>query len=289
MVDTARAKAPLRDLEAAAFAQQHVGDRHADVLQFHFHVAVRRIIITEHRQVAQDGDARRVHRHQDHRLLRVALRFEIGLAHHDGDLAPRIAHARRPPFAAIDHIFIAIAFDAGFDIGRIRTGGEGFGHQEGRPDLAVHQRFEPFVLLFARAIAMEYFHIARVGRGTVEDFGCKTDAAHFLGAQRIFEIGEAGAFEFEGFIDMMMAVVARRHEQVPDALILGLGLQIFDHLDHLPAFALRILFTVGGDSRADMVLDEIPDPVAPVGLPFGRFEIHRGNPLSFVRLAGKLA
>ena len=42
-------------------------------------------------EVAQDVDARRVHRDRQHRLLRVALGAEVGLAHDDRDLAARIA------------------------------------------------------------------------------------------------------------------------------------------------------------------------------------------------------
>src|SRR3546814_987666 len=64
-------------------------------------MAVRRVVITEDGQVAQDVHAGRVERHQHHRLLRVALRGEVGLAHHDRDLAARIARARRPPLGVI--------------------------------------------------------------------------------------------------------------------------------------------------------------------------------------------
>ena len=91
MVDTAWSKAPLRDLEAAAFAQQHVRCGNADILQFDFHMAMRRIVISEHRKVTQDFNARRVEFHQHHRLLRMALGFEIGLAHDNRDFAARVA------------------------------------------------------------------------------------------------------------------------------------------------------------------------------------------------------
>ena len=91
VVDTARPEAALSDLEPAPFAQQHVAGRNAHVLQFDFHVAVRCIVIAEHRQVAQDVHTRRIKRHEDHALLSMALRAEIGLAHDDGDLAARIA------------------------------------------------------------------------------------------------------------------------------------------------------------------------------------------------------
>ena len=119
MVDAARAEAPLGNLETAAFAQQHIGDGDTHVLHLDFHVPVRGIVITEHRQVTDDVHTRRIVGHQHHRLLRVTIGFEIGLAHHDRHFAARIAEARRPPFAAVDDVFVAIAFNAGFDVGRV--------------------------------------------------------------------------------------------------------------------------------------------------------------------------
>jgi hypothetical protein len=73
---------------------------------------------------------------------------------------------------------------------------------------------------------------------------------------------------------MMMAVIARRHEEVPKALCLGLGLQLLDHRDHLPAFPFRILFEIGRHGGADVIGDEAFHAIAPIGLPFGGFEIH---------------
>ena len=49
---------PCAILEPAPFAQQNVLGGHADVDHLDFHVAVRRIVITEHRQVAQDVHGR---------------------------------------------------------------------------------------------------------------------------------------------------------------------------------------------------------------------------------------
>ena len=66
MMDTPRPEPPLRNLEPAPFAQEHVRRRNADILQLDFHMAVRRIIIPEDGQVAQDVYARRVELHQDH-------------------------------------------------------------------------------------------------------------------------------------------------------------------------------------------------------------------------------
>ena len=287
VVDAARPEAALRDFEAAPFAQQHVADRDAHVHHLDFHVAVRGIVIAEHRQVADDVHARRVDRHQHHRLLRVALRREVGLAHHDRDLAARIAEARGPPLAPVDHVMIAVALDPSFDVRRVRGGGVGLGHQEGRTDLAVHQRTQPLFLLLAGAVAVEHFHVAGVGRGAVEHFRRPADAAHFLGAQGVFEVGEARAFEFEGIIDMVMAVVARRHEQVPDAGVLGQLLLVLDDLDHLPAITFGVLRLVDIHVGAHVRLDEIAHTIAPVDLAFGGFEIHGVVPLSS-KIAGRI-
>ena len=94
MVDAAGPEPALRDLEAAALAEDQVLGRHAHVAQDHLAVAVRRVVIAEHRQHPLDLDARRVERHEDLRLLLVARRVGIGLAHHDRDLAAPIARRR---------------------------------------------------------------------------------------------------------------------------------------------------------------------------------------------------
>ena len=93
MVDAAWSKAPLRDLEPATFAQQHVRCRNADILQFDFHMTMRRVVIPKDRQMAQNVHTGGIEFHQHHRLLRMALGFEIGLAHDNRDLATRVACA----------------------------------------------------------------------------------------------------------------------------------------------------------------------------------------------------
>ena len=118
-MDAARTEAALRDLETAAFAEQDVFFRHANVFQKHLGVAVRRVVKAEHRQHLLHLDAGSIERHQDLRLLLVLRRLRIGLAHQDRDLAAGIADARRPPFAAVDDVVIAILFDARFDVGGV--------------------------------------------------------------------------------------------------------------------------------------------------------------------------
>ena len=81
----------LGNLESPSLAEQHVRGRHAYVLERHLAMPVRRIVIAEYRQHPAHGDAGRVHRHQDHRLLLMPGRGGIGLAHEDGDAAARVA------------------------------------------------------------------------------------------------------------------------------------------------------------------------------------------------------
>jgi hypothetical protein len=169
-MDPARPRAALRDLEPPALAQQQVtlDGRDADVLQrvdADFHVAVRRVVIAVDGQRALDG----------HPLASSGMRIidccwclrashGVGLAHQDRDLAARIAGPARPPFAAVDDIVVAVADDAAFDVGRVGRSDPGLGHQERRADFAAHQGGEPLLLLLARAVAVEHFHVAGVGR-----------------------------------------------------------------------------------------------------------------------------
>ena len=104
VMNAAGAETRLRDLEAAALAEQDVVGRHAHVLEHDLGVAVRRVVEAEHRQHAQHLHARRLHRHEDLRLLCMLRGGRVGLAHHDEHLAARVAGAGRPPLAAVDHV-----------------------------------------------------------------------------------------------------------------------------------------------------------------------------------------
>ena len=79
---------------------------------------------------------------------------------------------------------------------------------------------------------------------------------------------------------MVMTIIARRHEQVPDASVLSQLLLVFDDLDDFPAITFSILSLVSVHVRADMRFNEVAHPVAPIGLPFSWFEIHGCVPSS---------
>jgi hypothetical protein len=272
VVNAARAEATLGDLEAAPFAQQDVADGHAHVLEIHLHVAVGRIVIAHHVQRARDADALGIGRDHDHALLRVLGRFGVGLAHGDEDLAARIAGARDPPLVAVDDVFVALALDAGADVGGVGGGDFGLGHGEGRADLAFQQGLEPALLELGTAVAGNGLHIAGVRRGAVEDFGSPWHAAHDFGQRCVFLVGQARAVVARGF------GAVHGQEQIPQACGLGLGLELFNGLQRRPALAGgRVGLHLVGIflfRRVDVVVHELEQALLQV-LGFGRVvEVH---------------
>ena len=276
MVDAPRPEPPLRDLEPPALAQQDVVDRHAHVGEADFAVPMRGMVIAIDRQHPLDPHARRVERDQHHALLPVARGAGVGLAHQDADPAARVADPRRPPFAAVDDIMVAIAIDARFDVCGVGGGDRRLGHQEDRADLAMHQRPQPFLLLRQRAVAVQHLHVAGIGGGAVEAFAGPVDPPHFLGAQRIFEVRELRALEHERVVDMGLPGM-RGHEEIPQPGGLGACLHVLDHGEYLPRIAVMVLAVVLGTARRDLPGDEIAYPIAEMRLALAEGEIHRAS------------
>ena len=244
-MDAARAETPLRDLEPAALTEQHVGRGHANVLEGDLRMAVRRIVVTEHRKAAADGHPFRVHRHEDHRLLFVPLRVGTRFPHENRDRAARIAGARDPPLVAIDDVLVALALNPRVDVRRIRRGDVGLRHGEARSDRPVQQRLQPLLALGLRAVAHEHFHVAGVRRGTVEDFCAQNrDAAHDFAQGGVFDVGEPGA------------VLALRQKQIPQRGGARLRFQLLDDCSGLPAIASGNLVVKFLFVRVHMVVHE---------------------------------
>ena len=103
--------------------------------------------------------------------------------------------------------------------------------------------------------------------------------------KRIFEVGELRALELEALVDMAQRL-AGRHEQVPQARLFGLGLQLLDHLDRLPPVPLGDLGLIVLVARPDVSLDELAHPVPVKSLPFRKVEVH---PAGFLAGAASLA
>src|SRR5712675_2016079 len=106
-MDTAGPEADLRDLEAAAFAEQDVVLGYPDIVKAQVHMAARRMVVPEHVHRSDDLDAWRVIGHQNLRLLFAPRRVRIGHHHHDHDLAAGLAEAGDVIFLAVYHPFVA--------------------------------------------------------------------------------------------------------------------------------------------------------------------------------------
>jgi len=186
-------------------------------------MAERGMLVAVDRQRPLHRDARRVHRHQDHRLLPVLRCRRVALAHDDGDLAARRHGPGRPPFASLDDIVVAVAKDRGLDVGGVGGGDARLGHGEAGADLAFEQGFEPALLLLGRAVDRQDLHVADVGGVAVEHLRRGQRTAEGLAEVAVFVVGEPGA---------LGAVVV---EQVPQALRAGLALQLLHQPLFLPA------------------------------------------------------
>ena len=191
-MDASRPQPPLGDLEAPALAEQHVARGHPHRVEHQLGVATRAIVEAEHRHVAQHLNAGRMPRHQDHRLLAVAVGVVgIGLAHHDQQLAALVHRTRGVPLAAVDHVVVAVAADRGLDVGRIAGRHRRLGHRESRTDLAGQQRHQPIALLRRRAVLRQHLHVAGIGRRAVEDLGRPQHPAHDLLDRCVLQVAQA--------------------------------------------------------------------------------------------------
>ena len=130
----------------------------------------------------------------------------IGQGHGDIERAARIAGAGRPPFLAVEHPFVALEPGVHGDVGRVRRGDAGLGHQIGGARAPLEQVGQPARLLLGRAVALDHFHVAGVGRGAIEDFGGEQRPAHLLGEIGVFDRREA------------VALVGAGQPEVPQAL-----------------------------------------------------------------------
>src|SRR3546814_2638584 len=119
MMNAARPQTTLRDLEATPFAKQQIFYRHPHIGERHFCVTMRGMIIAIDGEEPLDLDARRIEVDQDHGLLPVNLCLRVGFAHQDRELAARIAGPRRPPFASVNDIMLAVAPNGRTNVGSV--------------------------------------------------------------------------------------------------------------------------------------------------------------------------
>src|SRR3546814_20911441 len=106
-MDAARAEAHLRNLEPAAFAEQDILARDADIVEAHVHMTLRRMVGAEHAHRTEHLPAGRVHRHEDLRMLRLTCSYGIVFDHAVQYLAAWVPGAPVEIFLAFDDSFIA--------------------------------------------------------------------------------------------------------------------------------------------------------------------------------------
>src|SRR5690606_28727851 len=248
VVDVARAKATMGDLEDATGARDDGGLGQAHVVELDFAVAVGFVVHAHGLEHAHGFYAGGIFRHEHHRVLGVAVGVGVGETHEDDDFAVRVADAGAPPFAAVEHDFVALDFGGGFHVGGVGGRHARFGHAEGGADLAGEQWGEPLLFLFFAAVVVEHFHVAGVGRVAVEDFRGDGGLAGDFGNGGVVGNGQAGA---EFFV---------RQEHVPEALFAGFRLQLLDDRQYHPAVVEAVQFAVVGHfARDDLVLHEALD------------------------------
>ena len=261
-MDAPGSKAALRDLEAAALAEQQVLRGHPDVLEGDFCVAVRGVVVAVDRQRALDLHPRGMAGHDDHGLLSVPRGVLIGLAHEDEDLATRIAGAGGPPLAPVQHVVVSVALYARADVGRVGRGHIRLRHAERGANFALQQRHEPLPLDLLARVAHERLHVAGVWCRAIERLGPDARAAHQLAQRRVFQVGQAGA------------VLALGQEQVPQPSRLRLRLQRLDDRRRLPSVSLADLARRERLVGEDVLIHESAHARVQIACAFGHFEDH---------------
>ena len=269
VVDAARPKATLGDLEATAQARNHIAGRHAHIVEMHLAVAVWRVIVAEDRQHAFDLDAGRVQRHQHHRVLAVAAQALVGReAHEDADLAAWVAHAGAPPLLAVDDDVVAVEQGRRLHVGGIAAGDIRLGHEEHAADITGQQRREPLGLLLLGAVFPQHFHVAGVGRVAVEQLRGHEAAAGFFGDRSVFKHAQSATQLGVG------------QEEIPQAFGLGLGFQRLDMFGDFPLRPVAANIAVVDAipvlllDRQDVFLDEMTHPLDDVLALGAGLEVH---------------
>ena len=252
VVHPARPEATLGDLERAARAGEHGAARQAHPAQGDLAVTERLVVLAQRREHPLDGDAGRLERHEDHRVLAVPVGRGVGEAHEDADLAVGVAGAGRPPLAAVEHDVVAVEGGGGLHVRGVGAGDPGLGHEERAAHPPVEQRLEPLLLLLGRAVAQQHLHVAGVGGVAVEDQGREGRPAGLLGDGGVVGVAEPGATVGAEACGVGVAV-AGGQEEVPQALAAGLGLELADDGRRRPG--VLTAGAAGGDVAQDGGLD----------------------------------
>ena len=191
-MDAPRDEPVLGDHEPLALAaEQRVGG-HAHVLVEDLGVAAElaeaRLGVLHRRDVAQDVDARRVGRDEEHRGALVRARVGVGDRHHDQEVGDR--GVAREPLVTVDDPLVALTHRARAQQRRVRAGVR-LGHREGRLEVAAEQRLQVALLLLGRSGEREDLAVAGVRRLVAEGVRRERAGAEDLVHQPELHLAEA--------------------------------------------------------------------------------------------------
>ena len=271
MVDTSGTQSALRDLEGASGSEQDIRRRDAHIGERHLTVAEGFVEVAHRGQHAVHPHPGGVDRDEHHRVPAVPVGVGVGDAHEDEDLAVGVADAGGEPFGAVDDDVVAVEDGAGCHVGGIRRRDRRLGHAEGAADVGAQQRLEPLLALLGGAVAQQDLHVAGVGGAAIEDDRRKLRDTHRLGQRRVVDVGQARTAvgpEVRG----VAPGVRRGQEEVPQAFLACLGLQLRDQRRRLPRVspAVAAARDVAVDDRlhgVDLGGDEGANPLGQLSRP----------------------
>ncbi len=282
VVDAPRAETGLGDGESRPLLADQVVGRYPHVLEAQLAVSLP-VGVAEHREVPHDGQTGRVPRHEDHRLLSVAVSIGVGLAHHDEHPAPFRSRTGDPPFPAVEDVPVPVSADGQPDVGGVRGGDVGLRHGECGTDLALEQRHQPLLTLPVRAEEGEHLHVAGVRSRAVHRLGREVAPSRQLGQVGVVEVGDRIGGPGGGM----------GHEQVPEPALACRSLELLDDRGVVVGITRSPhLFLVDDLGRDDRGLQELGQTLTEIGTPRARLEAHSvssigrtGHPPADVRKA----
>mmetsp|Transcript_33752 Transcript_33752/g.81748 ORF Transcript_33752/g.81748 Transcript_33752/m.81748 type:complete len:249 (-) Transcript_33752:30-776(-) len=209
---------------------------------------------------AHQGDAGRVHGHQDLALLLKRRRFRIRLPHQNHDLTVDVPSPRDPPLRAVDHVVLPLPGDGNADIGSVTRGHGGLCHRETRPDFPLQEGLQPLLLLLGGAKPSQNLHISGIRARTIAALGREFSMAR--GAQNFAHLAVLQVIQPGALVPRELRRV-HGEEQVPEPQGLGFLLQLLQDGSVIPLVPrpLRglILMLESLLVRVDVLLHELPE------------------------------
>src|ERR1700744_6490583 len=130
-----RTQAALGDLKTRTWGEDHMIERHANVVEAHLAMTGGFVHVMKHRQHALDAYARAIEWADHHAMTAMRLGSRVAQPHEDHEAAVRMACAGGPPLAPVEHDFVALDMCGGLHVRCIGRSDIGLGHRKARADL----------------------------------------------------------------------------------------------------------------------------------------------------------